>query len=80
MQSNLNFEPSFVRICQVLIEIWPFEQKFEIKILVNLNFWRYQTFQQTADKTCTVCLRFHLAEITKFSRKLVQTSQKNSQP
>ena len=38
-QSNLNFEPSFVRICQVLTEIWPFLNEFE-----NENFGQLRIF------------------------------------
>ena len=36
-QSSLNFEPLFVRICQILIEIWPFEPGFE-----NKNFGQFR--------------------------------------
>ena len=49
-QSNLNFEPSFAAIHEVLREIWLFEHKFKLEILANFEFLGYQICQQTFNK------------------------------
>ena len=92
IQSNLNFEPSFVGIHQVLREIWLFEHKFQalhlfkIEILANFEFLGGMKF---VNKLFIKILNFirisnytrnGKVEITKFSDQLVQRSQKNSQP
>ena len=44
IQSNVEFEPSFNRICQVVIEIWLFEYEFQhrnfgqLQILGGIKF------------------------------------------
>ena len=39
IQSNLNFEPSFVDVHQVLREIWLFKHEFQDKFWPTLSFW-----------------------------------------
>ena len=57
----LNFEPSFDRICQALIEMWLFEHEFQHKkFWLTSKFWGYQIIQQTADKISIFCWHFQL--------------------
>ena len=47
-QSNVNFEPSFTGILEVLREIWHFEHKFQARNFGQL--FEYQICQQTVHK------------------------------
>ena len=38
-QSNLNFEPSFASMDEVLREIWFLNNKIKLEILDNFEFW-----------------------------------------
>ena len=48
------------RICQVLIEIWPFEHEFQDKNLGQPRILGHQICQQTTAKMFTFGLYFHL--------------------
>ena len=61
-QPNLIFDPSFVGIHLVLIEICPFEHEFQNSNLGQLQIsgGRYRICQQNADKIFTFHLHFQL--------------------
>ena len=67
--SDVNFEPSFVGIHQVVREIWPFEHEFQSGNFGQLNFWEYQICQQTVHKIAKFHLHFQLK-----SKREVKTS------
>ena len=59
-QPNLDFEPSFVGIRQVLREIWLLNINFKLEILGNLEFLGYPICQQTVHKITKFISHFKL--------------------